>query len=152
MAITRTGLGYFFCTQIHKARVKQRGNLDIDVERLSREGCVCAKLGTGSVGHTVECLHSCFFHSPVTAEAVRHVYNAALKAISQRGNTLQSSRQVSENSQLFTKGTSSRDQSRHSTSESEQEPILTPENKKVIGPKKLEREPYGTRWETVLCP
>ena len=145
IAISRTGLGYFFCTQIYKGRGKQRGNLDVDVERLSREGCVCAELGTGSLGHAVECLHSCFFHSPVAAEAVKHVYNASSKALSQRGNTLQANRQVSENSQLFKKGTSSRAQPSHSTSGSEQEPTLTPENKKVIGPKKLKREPYGTR-------
>ena len=54
-----------------------------------------------TLGYAVKCLHSCFFHSPVTAGAIRHVYNTALKALSQRGNTLQASRQVSENSQFL---------------------------------------------------
>ena len=38
VAIRHAGQGYFPCTQIHKAKGKQRRDLDVDVEGLSREG------------------------------------------------------------------------------------------------------------------
>ena len=38
VAIRHAGQGYFPCTQIHKAKGKQRRDLDVDVEGRPREG------------------------------------------------------------------------------------------------------------------
>ena len=151
VAIRHASQGYFPCTQIQKAKGKQRLDLDVDVEGRPREGWFSNELGTGSPGNAVEGLHSRFTHSSIAAEAIRHVYQACFESPLSKEQHIRRKPPSERELRVFSRielllGTI------HiiPRTDPKRKPPLIPDIEKVIGPREIEREPYSTRWETVF--